>query len=100
MDLEQFKVYAKETQDFEIRVIALAGSRCYQIELQDASGERHMLTRRGKPVLFRTLDDVYLELKRYGIHRAFLVQHDAHDEMVGSLARYNDPLTSRMPLVF
>lgn len=100
MELDQLKVYAKETQNFEIRVIALAGSRCYQLEIQEGQDARYTLTQRGKPMLFRSLDDVYLELKRHGIHRAFLVQHETPEEMVGQLSRYNDPLTARMPLVF
>ncbi|EPC02949.1 hypothetical protein L861_21770 [Litchfieldella anticariensis FP35 = DSM 16096] len=100
MELHEFKAFVSEDDNFEIRVITHAGSRCYQIELEDETGGRHMLTQRGKPMLFRTLDDIYLELKRSGINRAYLVQHDAHDEMIGREAHYHAPLTSRMPLVF
>lgn len=59
-----------------------------------------MLTRRGKPMAFRSLDDVYLELKRAGIQRAFLVQQVPEEEMVGRAVHYRDSLASRMPLVF
>ncbi len=83
-----------------MRVISHAGSRCHQVEIEDIDGERHLLTQRGKPMLFRALDDVYLELKRAGIHRAYLVQFVAHDEVIGREAHYQEPLASRVPLVF
>ena len=51
-------------------------------------------------MLFRSLDDAYMDLKRAGIHRAYLVQHVPHDEVIGRDAHYSEPLTSRMPLVF
>ncbi|MGC3871745.1 DUF6482 family protein [Halomonas sp. GXIMD04776] len=100
MELQELKRYARHHDNFEIRVIGHAGSRCYQVELEDMEGERASLTQRGKPMLFRALDDVYLELKRAGIHRAYLVQFVANDEMIGRAPHYHDPLSSYIPLVF
>ncbi|GEK74314.1 MULTISPECIES: DUF6482 family protein [Halomonas] len=100
MDFNDLKAFVAQHDNFEIRVISHAGSRVYQVELEDIEGQRHLLTQRGKPMLFRALDDVYLELKRAGIHRAYLVQYVAHDEMIGRDANYHDALSSRMPLVF
>ncbi|WP_108445062.1 DUF6482 family protein [Halomonas denitrificans] len=100
MDFQALKDFVAHHDNFEIRVIGHAGSRFYQVELEDVEGGRHMLTRAGKPILFRSLDDVYLELKRAGIHRAYLVQQVPHDEVIGRETHYHDPLTSRMPLVF
>ncbi|WP_275288746.1 DUF6482 family protein [Halomonas elongata] len=100
MDLNDLKAFVARHDNFEIRVIGHAGNRFYQVELEDVEGQRHMLARAGKPVLFRSLDDVYLELKRAGIHRAYLVEQVPEDEMIGHRARYHDPLNARMPLVF
>ena len=100
MELKELKKFVASNDNFEIRVITHSGSHFYQAELEDVEGERHMLTQRGKPMLFRALDDVYMELKRSGVHRAYLVQHVPHDEVVGRDAHYSAPLTSRMPLVF
>lgn len=100
MNFKELKHHADCQNDFEVRVISHAGSRFYQVEMEDAQGERHLLTQRGKPILFRALDDVHLELKRAGIHRAYLVHFDAHDEMIGHAAHYHEPLSSRMPLAF
>ncbi|MGQ7245983.1 DUF6482 family protein [Halomonas sp. V046] len=100
MEFNDLKAFVGHHDNFEIRVISHAGSRIHQVELEDVEGRRHLLCRRGKPVLFRSLDDVYLELKRAGIHRAYLVQHVAQDEVVGRDAHYQEALASRMPLVF
>ncbi|MGQ7244116.1 DUF6482 family protein [Salinicola sp. V024] len=100
MELTEFAHYQRQHENFEIRVIAHAGSRYYQVMLEPADGATKILTRRGKPMLFRSLDDVYGELKQAGIRRAYLVQQVANDEIVGHEARYHDPLLSRMPLVF
>lgn len=75
MEFDDLKAFVARHDNFEIRVITHSGSRCYQVELEDVEGARHMLSRRGKPTVFRSLEDVYLELKRAGIHRAYLVQH-------------------------
>lgn len=99
MELNALKQFVVSHDNFEIRVITHS-SRFYQMELEDVEGARHMLTQRGKPMLFRSLDDVYMELRRAGIHRAYLVQHVPQDEVIGRDAHYNEPLTSRMPLVF
>ncbi|MGM0825162.1 MAG: DUF6482 family protein [Pseudomonadota bacterium] len=100
MEMTSLKAFVAQHDNFEIRVISHAGSRYYQVELEDVEGQRHMLTQRGKPMMFRALDDIYLELKRADIHRAYLVQHVAHDEMIGRDAHYSAPLSSRVPLVF
>jgi hypothetical protein len=100
MEFQELKAFVARHDNVEVRVIGHAGSHVYQVELEDIEGARHLLTRRGKPVLFRTLEDVYLELKRADIHRAYLVHQVPHDEMIGREAHYLDPLTSRMPLVF
>ncbi|WP_251977849.1 DUF6482 family protein [Salinicola avicenniae] len=100
MEIKELKQYARHHDSFEIRVIAHAGSRYYQVMLESAEGKTHLLTQRDKPMLFRALDDVYAELRRAGIHRAYLVQQVANDEIVGHEPHYHDPLRSRMPLVF
>lgn len=100
MELKDLKPFVASHNNFEIRVITHSGSRFYQVELEDVEGDRHMLMQRSKPMLFRSLDDAYMELKRAGIHRAYLVQHVPHDEVIGRDAHYSEPLTSRMPLVF
>ena len=62
MEIKDLKAFVGRHDNFEIRVIGHAGSRFYQVELEDVEGARKMLCRRGKPVLFRSLDDVYLDI--------------------------------------
>ena len=59
-----------------------------------------LLMKRGKPMLFRSLEDVYSELKRGGMSRAWLVSQVANDEMIGRPPQYHQPLSSRIPLSF
>lgn len=101
MNFNELKHYADHYDNFEIRVINHAGSHCYRVELEDMAGKRHALTQRGKPMLFRSQDDVHLELKRAGIHRAHLVQYVAHDEISDCATHHHESLlNSRMPLAF
>ena len=99
MEIEELESFInRHDDDFEVRVITQSSSQWHQVELEDMQGMRHMLTRRGKPLAFRSLDDVYLELQRAGVRRAFLVQNVPEEEIVGREAHYRDPLAARVPL--
>ncbi|MFD2190869.1 DUF6482 family protein [Pistricoccus aurantiacus] len=100
MELKEIAGLIRRQDPFEIRVIGHAGSRYYQLELEDSDGTCHEVMHRGKPLLFRALDEVKATLKRQGIHRAYLVHHVPQDEVVGREANYRNPLSSRIPLVF
>src|SRR5690625_4430316 len=100
MEIEQLESFIQTHDDVEIRVITHSNSQFQQEEVEDSWGGRRMLTRRRKTLAFRSLDDVYLELERAGIRRAFLVQQVPEEEMVGRAMHYRDSLASRMPLVF
>lgn len=100
MDFHGLRDYAAHHDKVEVRVIRHSGSRFYQVELEDLEGRRRLLLQRGKPKLFRVLDDVYLELKRAGIDRAYLVQYAPTSEIISHETHYHEPLTPRMPLAF
>lgn len=100
MNLEALARFARAHDDYDICVIAHAGSRYYQVALEPADGSTHVLTRRDKPMMFRSLDDVYGELKQADIQSAYLVEQAADDESAGRKAHYRVPLRPRMPLVF
>ena len=99
MDIKELKHFVQEKDNFEIASSVTRGAACTGSTWKTSS-QHHPLTRGGKPMLFRALDDVYTELKRAGVHRAYLVQWVAHDEAIGREPNYQSPLTSRMPLVF
>lgn len=83
MELQELKVFVERYDNSEIRVVSHAGNRFYQLELEDVQGQRSIIGRSGKPVLFRSLDDVYMELKWAGIHQTHLVHYVANDEAAG-----------------
>lgn len=101
MELKELKAYAARHDGFEIRVISNGSGSLYQLELEDAEGQRHTLTRNDVPLLFRAPEEAYAELKHAGIHHAYLVQRGFQDEIIGGGAahRQNQP-SSRMPLAF
>ncbi|WP_110668696.1 DUF6482 family protein [Salinicola halophilus] len=100
MDIEALENFTRTHHDYDIRIVAHAGSRYYQVMLEPAGGATQVLTRRGKPMMFRALDDVYGELKRADIRQAYLVHQVANDDPVGFDAHYCDPQASRLSLVF
>lgn len=101
MELKELKAFAAQNDNFEIRVISNGSGNLYQLELEDVEGQRHMLTRNDKPLLFRAPEEAYAELKHAGIRHAYLVQHGLQDEASGGGATHcQDLLSSRMPLVF
>ncbi|WP_222429699.1 MULTISPECIES: DUF6482 family protein [Cobetia] len=100
------KSLVAEYPELEVRIISHAASHFYLVELMigaadDIRAERsELLTRRGKPMLFRSLEDVYSELRRAGLHRAWLVSQVVNDEVIGRPPQYHQPLDSRMSLRF
>ena len=63
MELQDFKAFAKRHDNFEIRVISHAGSRFYQVELEDIEGARHLLTQNGYPIITPTFTYSKVPLK-------------------------------------
>ncbi|WP_110685504.1 DUF6482 family protein [Salinicola aestuarinus] len=100
MEIEELEHFTQAHRDYDVRIIAHAGSRYYQVMLEPAGGATQRLTRRGKPMMFRSLDDVYGELKRAAIRQAYLVHQVANDDVVGFEAHCRDPLPSRVSVVF
>lgn len=100
MELKDLKAFAAQHDNFEIRVIGNGNGSLYQLEIEDIEGQRYLLTRNGRPLLFRAPEEAYAELKHAGIRHAYLVQKCVEDEAVGGATQSQNLLSSRMPLVF
>ncbi|SEI39826.1 hypothetical protein SAMN05421831_101271 [Allopseudospirillum japonicum] len=100
MHCSELKRLAKRGEDFEVHVLTHAASRYYQVQIQYDDEAFVLSSLRNKPMVFRSLDEVYQELRRHGISRAYLVQHVANDEMIGRMPTYHAPHVSHMPLSF
>lgn len=98
MELDNLKAFAARHDNFDIRVIGNGSGSLYQLEMEDIEGQRHLLTRNNKPLLFRAPEEAYAELKHVGIRHAYLVHQRVQDDAIGSDTHCHDPLSSRMPL--
>lgn len=86
--------------DLEIRVIGHADSRYYVIQVVRGDDMDLLTSERGQPVVYRNLDEVYHELRRQQVNKAWLVHHVANDEMIGRDPYYQNPPASRIALHF
>ncbi|BBG30839.1 DUF6482 family protein [Zymobacter palmae] len=74
MNISQLKEVAAHQQDVRIHVIRSLASKLYQIECEAETGHSVPLEERGRPQLFRSLEDVYDVLKQVGVQHAWLVR--------------------------
>lgn len=79
MELQQLKHAATQQHDMEVRVVRSTLSHIYQIECETDGGARQMLSRRGKPCLFRSVDEAIDELQGAGIRHAWIVRQNEED---------------------
>ena len=76
MNIAQLKEVAAHHQNGRIHVIRSLASKLYQIEYEAEAGHTVPLEERGRPQLFRSLEDVYDVLKQVGVQHAWLVRWD------------------------
>lgn len=86
MELHQLENAARRQPDIEVSVVRSSLSHIYQIECAIDAGDRRRLSRRGKPRLFRSVDEAIDELSLAGVRYAWLVHH-ADEEEGGSTSR-------------
>ncbi|WP_438768204.1 DUF6482 family protein [Kushneria sp. TE3] len=79
MELQQLKQAASHHREMEVRVVRNTLSHIYQIECETSSGERQKLSRRGKPCLFRSIDEAIDQLLGVGISHAWIVRQSEED---------------------
>ncbi|MFC0268727.1 hypothetical protein [Kushneria aurantia] len=80
MELHQLQHAAARHPDMEIRVVRSSLSHIYQIECITDDGQQRCLSRRGKPRLFRSIDEAVDELQGVGLRRAWIVRHPDEEE--------------------
>ncbi|MFG1491216.1 DUF6482 family protein, partial [Oceanospirillum sp. HFRX-1_2] len=57
-----------------------------------------LLNWRNRPLIFRSLDQARQTLAQAGVKQATLIQHVAHDEVIGRVATYDEPYLTRIPM--
>ncbi|ART62190.1 hypothetical protein [Kushneria marisflavi] len=79
MELHQLENAASHHHEMEVRVVRNTLSHIYQIECETLSGDRQKLSRRGKPCLFRSIDEAIDQLMVAGIRHAWIVRQSEED---------------------
>ena len=74
MNISQLKQAAARQRDLRIHVIRSRESKLYQIECEEEAGQVRLLEERGRPQLFRSLEEAYDLLKQVGVEQAWLVR--------------------------
>lgn len=74
MNISQLKQAVAHRHELRVHVIRSRASKLYQIECEEAAGHGGLLEDRGRPQLFRSLQDAYDLLKQAGIEQAWLVR--------------------------
>lgn len=97
MELHQLQHVATRQPDIEVSVVRSSLSHIYQVECATETGDRHCLSRRGKPRLFRSVDEAIDELQGAGVRFAWLVHH-ADEEEGGTTSRRLVSLDGEAPL--
>lgn len=82
MNISQLKEMAAHQNDMRIHVIRSLASKLYQIEYEAEAGHSVALEERGRPQLFRSLEDVYDVLKHVGVQQAWLVRWEQRHPVV------------------
>ncbi|WP_114417435.1 DUF6482 family protein [Marinospirillum perlucidum] len=97
MQAKDLKKLMQQRDDVELRVISHAASRFYLIQISWGEDTDLLKGWRGQPKVYRSLDEATGELKRFGVHRAVLLNHVAHDEVLGRETG-SSPLAAALPL--
>ncbi|REC95673.1 hypothetical protein [Kushneria indalinina] len=79
MELQQLRHAASHQHEMEVRVVRNTLSHIYQIECETGGGHRQKLSRRGKPCLFRSIDEAIDQLLVAGITYAWIVRQSEED---------------------
>lgn len=87
MNISQLKEVAAHQHDVRIHVIRSRASKLYQIEYEAETGRSMALEERGRPQLFRSLEDVYDVLKQVGVQQAWLMRWEQRHPLKENNAR-------------
>lgn len=96
MKLKELKKRVRAGTPIKVEIMTHATHSQYSVRIHD-DGEIHILENwRLRPLIFRSLDQARQAVAEAGIQQVVLVQHVAHDEVIGRVATYDTPPVSRI----
>ena len=96
MKLKELKKLLKSGVNAEVQIVTHATHSQYGIRIQTEAEQYRLVNWRNRPMIFRSLDQARQLLAQAGIRHAVLIQHVAHDEVIGRVATYAEPYLSRI----
>lgn len=82
----------------EAEIVTHATHSQYGIRIKTQDNCERLTNWRDRPLIFRSLDQARQALSQAGIKQAVLVQHVAHDEIIGRVATYDAPYLARITM--
>lgn len=98
MKFKELKKLIRNGAEVEAEIVTHATHSQYGIRILVAEETHRLHNWRNRPLIFRSLDQARQVLAQAGIRQATLIQHVAHDEVIGRVATYDEPHLSRIPM--
>ena len=98
MKIKELKNLIHSDTEVEVEIVTHATHSQYGIRIK-TQGDEHRLTNwRNRPLIFRSLYQARQVLAQAGVTQAVLIQHVAHDEVIGRITTYDTPYLARIPM--
>lgn len=98
MKFKELKKLIRTGAEPVVEIVTHATHSQYGIRIQTGNETYRLVNWRNRPLIFRSLDQARESLAQAGVKHATLVQHVAHDEIIGRIATYDEPHLSRIPM--
>ncbi|WP_086479320.1 DUF6482 family protein [Oceanospirillum sanctuarii] len=98
MKFKELKKLIRSGAELEAEIVTHATHSQYGIRIQTGDESHRLLNWRNRPLIFRSLDQARQALAQAGVKQATLIQHVAHDEVIGRVATYDEPHLARIPM--
>ncbi len=98
MKFKELKKLIRNGAEPEAEIVTHATHSQYAIRILTGEESHRLMNWRNRPLIFRSLDQARQTLAQAGIKHATLIQHVAHDEIIGRVATYDEPYLARIPM--
>ena len=98
MKIKELKRQVRSGEVPDVEIVTHATHSQYGIRIRQGEQLDILTNWRNRPLIFRSLDQARQALAQAGIRQATLIQHVAHDEVIGRVATYDKPLQAAIPV--
>lgn len=98
MKLKELKQLVHTHAAIEVEIVTHATHSQYGIRIKTEDDCHRLMNWRNRPLIFRSLDQARQALSEVGVTQAVLIQHVAHDEVIGRVATYDQPYLAQIPM--